>query len=336
MVGDERPRLGATVTGDRYAAWVEPDVRENPAKFKSLLEKRPLIDPAQIEPALTPYRLGSVRNTKGERFPALVGGPRIVYRDAAGRRRTGSFFTQTSKMSCFSWSIPAGPTKLRGTCPASVAGDLPRTDANAAVAKALGKPTGARGFICGECYAGKNRYLYGSIQKAQAVRLAWAKRALADGAFVAEMYRALAMTFNAPAGAFAMVEIDPAFFRIHDSGDFFDLDYYAAWAEVCAMASAIRFWAPTRMWVFPAWRDHMTRVIGIPRNLALRPSALWFDAPTPRIAGFAAGSGAGADVKAWSCPAFGSGSCGTAEGPTGTVPCRTCWVGKTPVVYHKH
>lgn len=329
------------MTGDTYAAWQEREhgYRENPAAFKALLAKRPLIDLAAIEPKLkiASYRLAWARTKSGQRVPVLQGGPRIVYRRPGGKRATGSFFTQTSKMSCFSWSIPAGPTEQRGTCPAATRRAIPTRDADPAVARALAQPraTGS-GFICGECYAGKNRYLYGSIQKAQTLRYAWIARAMAAGTFVEEMFRALAATFDAPPAAFEAVEIDPNYFRIHDSGDFFDPAYYAAWAEICAMASAITFWAPTRMWVFPAWRTHMTETIGVPANLALRPSALWFNAPTPRIRGFAAGSGAGVDSKAWDCPAWGTGSCGTAVGPTGTVPCRTCWAGTAPVVYHKH
>jgi len=327
------------MTGDRYAAWIdEPEFRENPAKFASLLAKRALVDPAQVDPhlVLRPYRLGYVRTKRGDRVPALLGGPRIRYRHTNGRWREGSFFTQTSKMSCFSWSIPAGPTTLHGTCPASVPRDIPARSPESGVQAALTKPERAGGFICGECYAGKNRYLYGSIQKAQMLRLSWIERAMDSGTFVTEMYQALAMTFNAPVGSLELVEIDPHFFRIHDSGDFYHPEYYAAWAEVCAMASAIRFWAPTRMWVFPEWRTLMTQTIGIPDNLALRPSALWFNTPTPRIRGFAAGSGAGREANAWDCPAWGTGSCGSSEGPKGTVPCRTCWAGRTPVVYHKH
>jgi hypothetical protein len=38
------------------------------------------------------------------------------------------------------------------------------------------------------------------------------------------------------------------YFRIHDSGDFFNVAYVKAWIQVCRALPATKFWAPTRAW----------------------------------------------------------------------------------------
>ena len=164
--------------------------------------------------------------------------------------------------------------------------------------------------------------------------------------------------------AYAWSVPEPGFFRLHDSGDFFSMGYWRAWATVMAELPHIRFWAPNRTW---AHRSATCEPQEIPENLAMRPSALHFDDPPPSQAllrsvklpiyqkgkggGFAAGSGSGdPDIMApvpgtpfhafvaapdegfWECPAYaywdkGGGSVfGTSDRPAG----GTCILAKGP------
>ena len=142
---------------------------------------------------------------------------------------------------------------------------------------------------------------------------------------------------------------DPLFFRIHDSGDFtFSPNTYLLWKLVAEdpRMSAVSFWAPTRMWVFPQFR----RIVSEnppPENMSLRPSALHFNDLAPGIDGFHAGSTAhtkGTDpvrdgIAQWVCPAYqhDGKSCAGGGGPQREKDCRACWSYKdTEVSYLVH
>ena len=159
---------------------------------------------------------------------------------------------------------------------------------------------------------------------------------------------------------------DPMFFRIHDSGDFYNDAYFKAWLEVCRRLPHIRFWAPTRMWAIKKGLLDSS-VAKIPKNLALRPSTLHFRdvAPTKRYlrelglrtfrkgrgGGYSAASGSSPKVpteRDWECPAYFhytlgggaitrikpthrygiGGTCASAKGLRGENGCRVCWNGK--------
>lgn len=75
-----------------------------------------------------------------------------------------SLFTETSKMSCPSFSVPAGPTYEFGTCPAANYG------------KDGGLREAGKDFICDSCYAFGGNYLYPNVAISQAARQEWAKR----------------------------------------------------------------------------------------------------------------------------------------------------------------
>lgn len=318
-----------------------PDRQQNPAKFAAISAKRPEIPLDFISPELyhKPFRLGVCKNKKGEELPCLKGGPRIQRRRADGSQLRTALFTVTSKMSCLSFSLPAGPTPLGGTCPASDPRNIDK--------QVLGRDKTSKGFICGECYAAKNRYLYGSIQASQTFRKLWVLRCLSqpDGEhYLAEqLLNAINVaTMVTMPQDLASVDVDPQFFRIHDSGDFFDVSapgvdqfaYYRAWVYVALQLPSVRFWAPTRMWVFPEWMAAFQTIEGgVPANLSLRPSALWFDAPPPMLPGLAPGSGSakGGMRNVWNCPAY------TSQGRScASAGCRACWEQQAPVSYEKH
>jgi hypothetical protein len=208
--------------------------------------------------------------------------------------------TQTSKMPGPSWSLPA-----HKACPR------------------------ANGTICDSCYASKGCYRYSTTQNAQHTRFAWTVESMRTPAgrsqWTEHMVRAIRAT-------------GCEYFRVHDSGDMFNLAYAECWLEVCKALPEVRFWIPTRAWQQPAGPLHiydpllntLRQLAGLP-NVTVRPSALNFGDHAPQVAGLHAGSTAAMpDVfRAAQCPAYAQGGrCGE---------CRACWDSKDlPVSYCRH
>jgi len=272
--------------------------------------------------------------------------------------RRVSILTFTSKMSCASFSLAAGPTSSHGTCQSA---DLPKpafvkrsvevqreggfADAEAAGMIGHRGPDGKKSvpvsgtdgmYICDGCYAGKGNYArLDSVQIYQVVRKIWVDRALAKGrgSFVDEMVEILSAALSNE----SLLRRNLAssnHFRIHDSGDFFSVAYAMAWYKVCRRMPDVQFWCPTRQWVAPTFRYPLTE--NVPPNLALRPSALFFGSRAPLVRGLAAGSTSSRHNMAgeghWDCPAYQS-----LEGSCASACCRTCWDRKDiPVNYRGH
>lgn len=211
--------------------------------------------------------------------------------------------TSASKMPCLSWSLPAGES-----CPWALYGE---------------------GTICDGCYADKGMYTtYPCVKNAQRARFAWTRESLktADGrnAWVALMVRTIAGAEN-------------PYFRVHDSGDLFSPEYVEMWVAVCAALPNIKFWFPTRAWrpltmknLSAATRDRwalaLSALCGLD-NVTIRPSALFFNAPAPRIPGFSAGSTA--CDEGFNCPAPGQ--------DNACLDCRACWDRPDVAIsYHRH
>jgi hypothetical protein len=272
--------------------------------------------------------------------PTVSGGPGIMLNHPIGASsEKTSLFTFTSKMNCPSFSLPAGPEEYGGTCAPSLESEISDQDIHR-----LHKPLEGRKpyqtFICDTCYAGKGNYIrFFTVNSSQTILKAWTEQALAEGRFVDEIVRAIRYLQEPDvAGAVREYLCDTRFFRIHDSGEFYSEEYYEAWREVCMSLKKTKFWAPTRMWVYPEWRDIFSRSKP-PKNLSLRPSALFVDALPPRglktKLGTAEGSmsvpGDPTDPKVYMCPAsyqgdpewVDVGSC--LHNYTGRK-CRACWV----------
>jgi hypothetical protein len=208
--------------------------------------------------------------------------------------------TQTTKMPGPSWSLPA-----HRACPR------------------------ANGTICDSCYAAKGCYRYSSTQNAQNARFIWTAKSMRS---LAGRKRWIA----------AMVDgirtSGCEYFRVHDSGDLFNVSYAECWYAVCQALPWVRFWIPTRSWqqpesplpVLDPLLSTLRKLAALP-NVAVRPSALNFGDAAPVIAGLHAGSTAAMNdgSRARQCPApEQGGNCGT---------CRTCWDSKDiPVSYRKH
>jgi hypothetical protein len=270
-----------------------------------------------------------------------------------------SLFTFTSKMSCASFSLAAGPWgKAKGTCLAADMtkekfvnvsraveaeggfGDAQKVAAighrNKEQAKSVSSENITGMYICDACYAGKGNYArLDSVQIYQVIRKIWADRALARGTFVTELGGAMSSLLSNESLMGANLA-SSQHFRIHDSGDFYSIEYMIAWFEVCRQMPNVSFWAPTRMWVDPEWRAAMRMYK--PSNLSLRPSALVYGQLAPLVQGLDAGSTSSRDSLMnaqdchWDCPAYLS-----LEGSCASAGCRTCWDRPdVPVNYKVH
>jgi hypothetical protein len=316
---------------------------EKRRKFTDVLKKRIQGQEMVLSPELGPI-LPVV--------PPLMKGEAAISADSISRIKVMTF---TSKMSCASFSLAAGPMASKGTClqadlsveefvkrSADVEREGGFTDAATVAQIGHRGPTGKKSidsshvpglFICDLCYAGKGNYArLDSVQIYQIAHRIWVDRALERGSFVQEMTAAIK---NLLANDKLMREnlASSSHFRIHDSGDFFSIPYMLGWFEVCRQLPDIQFWCPTRMWPAPQFRAVMK---GVPRNLALRPSALVYGVSAPMVQGLAAGStsspGALAARGHWDCPAYMS-----LEGSCAGSCCRTCWDRpEVPVNYLVH
>lgn len=217
---------------------------------------------------------------------------------------TTLLLTEARKMPCASWSLPA-----REACPFAFYGN---------------------GTICHDCYANKGSYTqYPGVKKAQRARFAWVRECLktdeGTDAFVSTMVSVIR-------------KAGKPYFRVHDSGDLFSPAYTWAWVRIVQALPEIKFWFPTRSWrpltmakmsatSRMAWELALTALNAEP-NVTVRPSALFFNAPAPRIPGLSAGSTA-ADDGSYSCPA--------SKQNNECQDCRACWdKPETPISYRAH
>lgn len=264
--------------------------------------------------------------------PRAGDGPMIVLAEPIRHHTKGGIYrpivqvpllTATTKMSCMSFSLPAGPVWSRGTCPmaqrqsvvqaAQRATDPGAAEVHLQFEAAPDRPVIRRGepvaeippkWVCDTCYAGKGNYDFSINAMRQAIRQAWLKAALAapHGFFVAQMLRAIDNFRNLPKyrgpgkwppQSQESIGINANYFRWHDSGDVYNVRYWEAIKEIARRRPQVVFWMPTRQWAAEAWRERFAREHAageIPPNLVVRPSALFIDAPAPRVDGLAAGT----------------------------------------------
>jgi Gene product 88 len=250
-----------------------------------------------------------------------------------------SFFTNTSKMSAASWSIPAGPPSVGGACASA---ELFKSTSQYNVALKQGvvaqRPASKPDWICQFCYAGKSNYMHRTSQYSQTARWIWL-RGMVQHHGLEGAASAMAAALRAHQGNTKLREKlgeNPAFFRIHDSGDFtLSPNTYLLWTLVARELPGIQFWAPTRMWTFPKFNE-MVRANQPPPNMSIRPSALHFADVAPDLDGFDSGSTAHdieldpvkAKLADWICPAYqhDGHTCAGAGGPKGEKDCRVCWI----------
>jgi len=253
-------------------------------------------------------------------------------------------FSDTSKMNAPSFSMLAGMPSAGGMCAAA---RLQFDD--------------VRVPICWTCYALKGRYPQGNVLAVQIGRRAWTLRRLR--ARTAGVYSRNALAEDLIQSLYSYIEvhprsIDPHYFRAHDSGDFGEHGELAeVWNEVARHFQRgdhkIRFWAPTREWLFlpseagqlglrplPGLRDAFypeSQGGHRPENFVLRPSAFHHGDPPPQVPGLDAGTTctmpdfynrpyprvprcqAGDRSSHCHCAAYEKGNC------CNDANCRTCW-----------
>lgn len=281
---------------------------------------------------------------------------------ASPTMRNISLLSWTSKMGAPSFSLPAGSIELGGSCPGAAGGQsiipTPKLKSVARKVRSVtGRPVRLQQAICNYCYATGGQYATGQVQVAQVMRYIWVKDALRDGTFVDTMVWAIQHANYYLDGSKRKVQIKngvekvtPAYlperhpgryFRIHDSGDFFDQKYLQAWKEIADRLPDIMFWAPTRCWATTWGVDAVNRINADPRNLIIRPSAYCTNEPAPENLGpgWAGGSTVYAPLPKldgqlrgafdWDCQAYTlndkNKSCRNARDPNGSIGCRACW-----------
>lgn len=275
----------------------------------------------------------------------------------------------TTKMGTPSFSLPAGAPSMGGSCVGASGGQtlVPLTTRRKqmeTVAAITGHAVSPARAICQHCYAEGGQYSTGQVQYAQLIRFAWVQQAVRDGTFAQVMSWAVKNADYRLDGKGKVEDEDdngdkifvPArgerdgkkYFRIHDSGDFFSLDYVAAWRAVADDNPDVTFWAPTRIWAVGQKVIDQVNAINAPlRNLILRPSAYQINA-AQRISfgpGWAAGTTVFGEKRVpqdfngdviepnpafdWDCKAYQTDTdkvtCRDAKAPDGQVGCRACW-----------
>jgi len=211
-------------------------------------------------------------------------------------------------------------------------------------------------FVCRDCYALKNNYNYPSKQVNDMIHYAWVKQELRLGKQQGVGARRLgeALAYAIQHVNYTRAEGFQPYFRIHDAGDFYSKDYLEAWVVCASMMTHMRFWAPTRQWVFadwvPALRSAEERVRAAGGWLTIRPSVLRIDDPVPMLDGLSAGSGVSSKNPVelhsqgcvWVCPVYNK----VIQRPDGTsveaascleAGCTMCWDQPgIPVSYGAH
>lgn len=271
------------------------------------------------------FKLRNLGDMRRPAVPAKSDGPYLVLTRAYPFRQAPSddypkgrlmpitvfpLFSVTSKMSCLSYSLPAGPLRSLGSCQMAqqrtavaalrtmAENDPMRHELSLQFSAAQSWRGGDPLYICNMCYAGKANYAMYSDDAMKATwRLAWTKAMLkrrGGQAFVDAIVGGI-RHFGAlsPARLKSTQGINAKYFRWHDAGDIFSFAYWEAIKEIARQLPRVRFWVPTRQWVSPRWREQFQRDRAdntFPSNLIVRPSALFVDAPAPRIDELAAGT----------------------------------------------
>lgn len=207
--------------------------------------------------------------------------------------------TQTSKMPCKSWSIPAMHCKV-GTKLAQKAGT-----------------------ICSGCYALKFRYLWRNTQRHLQNRLDLFNRALEEGV-IDNWIDSLTLLLKGE-----------RFFRFFDSGDLQSVEMLDALCRVARKSPKTKFWLPTKE---ADILSSYLKKNQLPKNLIVRLSAYkWNEFPNENLIKKLGVRGSGAVEKSRIKEFDKAGHVCKAYKQNNTCQdCRYCWNGKKTVFYLKH
>lgn len=274
-----------------------------------------------------------------------------------------NLLTSTTKMTAWSWNLPAGPTSFLGTCPASALTFLHRRlewvdlderqrfqqlDEERDLALEAHRATWPEArldedrSVCNICYALKGRYGSAQIILKQMVLYRWAMGAIRSGRFAPAMVDAIRMARSKSLrhggpGPFEAAVEHPDYFRIHDSGDYFSPEYFDAWIEIASAIPEMIFWSPTRTWATPFEWAIESFTSKTPPNLVIRPSMLHrnerpMNTADVKDTNMAAGTGVGTAAdrsRGWVCPAYKTrtGKCQFSSAPYKTPKRSLAWPG---------
>jgi hypothetical protein len=161
--------------------------------------------------------------------------------------------------------------------------------------------------VCSHCYALRGRYNFPNVLRAMEKRL----ESIEEPQWVQAMTDLISASRN-------------RYFRWHDSGDIQNQKHLRKIIEVCTRLPYVKFWLPTKEHtIVEAYR----KAGGVlPKNLCVRYSAHFIDAPPPLQFGMPVSSvstAANAPAGAYRCPAARKRECGR---------CRACWNSKIRIV----
>lgn len=185
-------------------------------------------------------------------------------------------------------------------------------------------PVGAKlaeipGNTCSECYAAKGMYRFETTRRAQALRFRLVQRALSNPAARAEWIDAMVTLVGRQ-----------SWFRWHDSGDVFSLDYLRLIVDVVNCTPGTRHWLPTRE-LFTV-RAYQRTHGAFPANLTVRLSLPKVDASAVDAARVGASFGLPTSRVTTGAP-----SCVAPQQGNECRDCRACWdASVTDVSYRKH
>jgi len=191
------------------------------------------------------------------------------------------------------------------------------------------------GSTCASCYAfNRGNYIYPSVKKAQAKRLAGIEHELWVAAMVLslaaahdygrERTRAARKRARRAGRNYRRL---PRYHRWHDSGDLQSVEHFARICDVARRTPWLQHWLPTREAMFVIAYQ---RAGGhIPRNLIVRLSATMVDHSAPRALPHTSTVHDATTGAGHKCPAPTQGNqCGD---------CRACWSHTVAnVTYHLH
>lgn len=209
-------------------------------------------------------------------------------------RDSFAYLSSTSKMGCWSFNLLAGPPDLGGACPAATPGFMFTPEEKQRQARKMLRvvPESVRteDYLCSGCYALKGKYGDPKVILSHTLRHRLMLRLLREGTFVDETIRAIRHgqavsrreRAKTPQSLWWATK-HPDYFRIHDAGDFYEDTYARAWIEIMRRLPDIHFWAPTRMFALKGGAATTFKKVGVPSNLALRPSGLHFGESSPPV-----------------------------------------------------
>ena len=185
-------------------------------------------------------------------------------------------------------------------------------------------PIGAKlaavpGSVCHGCYATKGMYGFPIVREAQARRFAAVKLALSDPSERAKWVDAMATQIRRE-----------QYFRWHDSGDIFSLEYLEMIVDVVKATPDTKHWLPTRELM--TVRRYQLRHGAFPENLVVRLSLPMVNPAESQILAMARAFQlplSAVSTQGFTCSAPTNGNaCGN---------CRKCWSPNVGLVtYRKH